>query len=273
MKAHLGIAALIGVCGWAAGAGATGTGSGNSTYVNAQRSTSVAVTIDDQTLTTTDIPLTIFGPFASDVTRQLSALGGQASAHAWQESTLEPGIISLRGGAAGMLYAYHGCGATAAESLFRVTFETEVTTTFALKGELTTLTPADELWFALSRGDVVYVAGGNALQTEPVAQSGVLEPGIYTLIVSARFEQSRCDHFLGLDAAYNLEFTLTVPPCTGDLNDDLLVDDNDFVLFAQAYDLFTVPPADPFADLNGDQVVDDTDFVLFAQAYDLYVCP
>lgn len=61
--------------------------------------------------------------------------------------------------------------------------------------------------------------------------------------------------------------------CPADLTGDGFVDDTDFVLFAQAYDQFTVPPADAGADLNGDTFVDDTDFVLFAQAYDGFVCP
>ena len=61
--------------------------------------------------------------------------------------------------------------------------------------------------------------------------------------------------------------------CPADFNSDGFVDDTDFVIFAQAYDQFTVPPANPATDLNGDSFVDDTDFVLFAQAYDQFVCP
>ena len=61
--------------------------------------------------------------------------------------------------------------------------------------------------------------------------------------------------------------------CPADFTSDGFVDDNDFVLFTQAYDAFTVPPANPACDLNGDSFVDDTDFVLFANAYDAFVCP
>ena len=64
-----------------------------------------------------------------------------------------------------------------------------------------------------------------------------------------------------------------VPACPADFNSDGFVDDTDFVLFAQSYDQFTVPPANPATDLNSDGFVDDTDFVLFAQAYDAFVCP
>ena len=69
-------------------------------------------------------------------------------------------------------------------------------------------------------------------------------------------------------------FTYTeLNSCPADFNGDTFVDDTDFVIFAQAYDAFTVPPANAACDLNSDTFVDDTDFVLFAQAYDSFVCP
>lgn len=63
-----------------------------------------------------------------------------------------------------------------------------------------------------------------------------------------------------------------VTPCQADFNHDGYVDDVDFVLFAQAYDLFTCTGACA-EDMNGDGLVDDVDFVLFAQGYDAYACP
>ncbi|MBX3378989.1 MAG: hypothetical protein KF805_02755 [Phycisphaeraceae bacterium] len=65
--------------------------------------------------------------------------------------------------------------------------------------------------------------------------------------------------------------------CVGDLNNDGLVDDSDFVIFASAYDILdcsdvAMPPGCP-ADLNGDGLVDDLDFVIFAAAYDALLCP
>lgn len=65
--------------------------------------------------------------------------------------------------------------------------------------------------------------------------------------------------------------------CAGDLNSDTIVDDSDFVLFSDAYNVFdcadvAMPDGCP-SDLNGDQFVDDADFVLFAAAYDALVCP
>jgi hypothetical protein len=72
-------------------------------------------------------------------------------------------------------------------------------------------------------------------------------------------------------------FTVIIPACPGDLNNDTFVDDADFVIFATAYNLLDC--TDPGmasgcpADLNNDDFVDDSDFVLFAAAYDALVCP
>ncbi|MBX3390965.1 MAG: carbohydrate-binding protein [Phycisphaeraceae bacterium] len=65
--------------------------------------------------------------------------------------------------------------------------------------------------------------------------------------------------------------------CSGDLNDDNLVDDADFVVFAAAYNLLDCAdpemPAGCPADLNTDSQVDDADFVMFVAAYNLLICP
>jgi 1,4-alpha-glucan branching enzyme len=65
--------------------------------------------------------------------------------------------------------------------------------------------------------------------------------------------------------------------CPADLNADGFVDDEDFVLFAFAYNILdcTDPsmPAGCPADLNEDGFVDDADFSLFAVAYDALLCP
>jgi hypothetical protein len=67
------------------------------------------------------------------------------------------------------------------------------------------------------------------------------------------------------------------PSCPADLTNDGVVDDSDFVQFADAYN--TLDCADPAmpagcpADLNADLFVDDSDFVLFATAYNELLCP
>ncbi|MBN8596117.1 MAG: DUF4082 domain-containing protein [Planctomycetes bacterium] len=67
------------------------------------------------------------------------------------------------------------------------------------------------------------------------------------------------------------------PSCPADFNDDGLVDDADFVLFAGWYDILDcaapeMTPGCP-ADLNADNEVNDLDFVIFANAYDELLCP
>jgi hypothetical protein len=82
---------------------------------------------------------------------------------------------------------------------------------------------------------------------------------------------------LFVDFAYTaLQFT-TIVPCPGDLNADSYVDDADFVIFVDAYNLLdcsdpAMPPECP-ADLNADAIVEDADFVIFAEAYNALVCP
>jgi hypothetical protein len=53
------------------------------------------------------------------------------------------------------------------------------------------------------------------------------------------------------------------------MNRDLLVDDADFVLFADAYNELLAASGD----FNLDGQTDDADFVLFADAYDGLLCP
>lgn len=65
--------------------------------------------------------------------------------------------------------------------------------------------------------------------------------------------------------------------CWGDLNCDGLVDDSDFVIFADAYSILAcsdpdMPPNCP-ADLNDSGIVDDEDFTIFAAAYNTLLCP
>jgi hypothetical protein len=57
--------------------------------------------------------------------------------------------------------------------------------------------------------------------------------------------------------------------CPADFNGDGGVDDNDFVVFARAYNNLL----DLVGDINLDTLSDDADFALFATAYDALVCP
>lgn len=70
-----------------------------------------------------------------------------------------------------------------------------------------------------------------------------------------------------------MTWTLNIPACPADLNNDRVVDDADFVRFASAYELFVCGVGTPcIADFNADGFVDDTDFVHFAAAYEAFTC-
>ncbi|MBY0111511.1 MAG: immunoglobulin domain-containing protein [Phycisphaerales bacterium] len=68
-----------------------------------------------------------------------------------------------------------------------------------------------------------------------------------------------------------------VTVCAADFTCDTMVDDLDFGIFANAYNLLLC--SDPTmdvgcpADINADGMVDDSDFALFAGAYDTLICP
>ncbi|MGH7244973.1 MAG: hypothetical protein ACREJD_16280 [Phycisphaerales bacterium] len=65
--------------------------------------------------------------------------------------------------------------------------------------------------------------------------------------------------------------------CVGDLNNDGVVDDLDFLIFLPAYNLLDCAdgsmPAGCPADFNNDGVVDDADFTIFIPAYNDLLCP
>ncbi|MBX3378536.1 MAG: hypothetical protein KF805_00450 [Phycisphaeraceae bacterium] len=66
-------------------------------------------------------------------------------------------------------------------------------------------------------------------------------------------------------------------PCPWDFNDDGFIDDVDFGLFVDSYDLLecehpSMPPGCP-ADFNHDGIVDDPDFLAFYAAYENLICP
>ena len=71
--------------------------------------------------------------------------------------------------------------------------------------------------------------------------------------------------------------TASVASCPGDINTDGQVDDADFTLFVQAYNILDCAdpamPASCPADLNADGLVDDTDFPIFVVAYNALICP
>ena len=60
--------------------------------------------------------------------------------------------------------------------------------------------------------------------------------------------------------------TPPVPGCTADVNNDGVVDGNDFVAFINSFSVGDVS-VDPIADVNNDLIVDGNDFVEFINAF------
>ncbi len=99
----------------------------------------------------------------------------------------------------------------------------------------------------------------------------------YFLLVGATAAMSRDGHVV-CGRAYSpwyggpWAFVASIPdwePCPSDLNFDGFVDDDDFSIFAKAYDRLTTTDGD----LNVDRLTDDSDFSIFAVAYDALLCP
>ena len=82
------------------------------------------------------------------------------------------------------------------------------------------------------------------------------------------------------DGPFAADAILSLTPnaiCLADFNGDRQVNDEDFVLFAGAYDLLLCSDpeqaADCPADLDSDGLVTDKDFIRFAAAYNALLCP
>ncbi|MBS0191025.1 MAG: NPCBM/NEW2 domain-containing protein [Phycisphaerales bacterium] len=112
---------------------------------------------------------------------------------------------------------------------------------------------------------------GRSSPSIPVAISVV---GASTLsLITDHTGQYNSNHMCWADAS----ITLIGGPCPADLTGDRLVDDEDFSIFAYAYNLLDcADPAMPSncpADLNRDGLVDDADFPLFVVPYNDLLCP
>ncbi|MBX3380015.1 MAG: DNRLRE domain-containing protein [Phycisphaeraceae bacterium] len=118
------------------------------------------------------------------------------------------------------------------------------------------------------------VADAQFMLDHPASDFGWILRGNESAPQSAKKFSTREDLTASNRPALVLEYT---PRCTGDLNQDDVVEDSDFVLFATSYNLLdctdaSIPTGCP-ADFNGDGFVDDSDFVVFVAAYNDLVCP
>ncbi|MBX3380019.1 MAG: hypothetical protein KF805_07975 [Phycisphaeraceae bacterium] len=142
-----------------------------------------------------------------------------------------------------------------------------VVSTVSIRGDLQPI-PGTKTLEAYSLNGAL-LAFDTQLDSNP-APLAISAPGIHHIRM---YSQSAT---VGFD---DLRFDTPVAPalCPGDLNNDGLVDDTDFVLFVAAYNILDCAdpsmPASCPADLNSDGFVDDSDFVGFVAAYNELVCP
>lgn len=124
-----------------------------------------------------------------------------------------------------------------------------------------------------SLGNSVYMTLVPAGQlNQHIAKMRVVTPSP-TPIAGDEISKETTDFGVGFGRMMTLEKWVR----TGDFNNDGLVDDNDFQIFAVAYDILDFAdasmPAGCPADITRDGLVDDTDFTRFVVAYDSLVCP
>lgn len=136
-------------------------------------------------------------------------------------------------------------------------------------------------YWGSTQGFVWTQATGLISASDYFASIGVTMPDTYTVLDCAAVSADGSTIAATVMDSETFElFTAVVRSravCPGDLNNDGLVDDADFVSFAAQYDVLDcADPAMPGycrADINNDGLVEDVDFVLFVQAYDQLVCP
>ncbi|MBN8598740.1 MAG: hypothetical protein J0L78_13800 [Planctomycetes bacterium] len=126
------------------------------------------------------------------------------------------------------------------------------------------------------RTDANFASG--CLEEELNAVGGTIQLGMQDELPTVIDDEGyMLDTAIAVDVGMSADFRCSTSRCVGDLNADQLVDDSDFVLFADAYNVLVCPTNPAYtrcpSDFNGDGIVEDADFVLFASAYDQLICP
>ena len=248
------------------------------TYLNDTRaltaSFAVGNAIDDRS-ESPNVPFTAW-PYDFSLFGEDSFGLGTASVGVTQESAFFPDRFSTSGSGSVFLNPTDTCASGAADSLFEITFRLGAPATFTAEY---TLDADPEVNFAASftvdQNGVFLVNSTANGSSQTRTAAGSLQAGDVRVQISYRDLQAFACSFTNLSrtGSYSLNFTLgPAAACTGDFNNDGFIDDDDFVVFAQQYNLFTVPPANAAADFDSSGFVDDTDFVIFAQSYDRFVC-
>ncbi|MBS0191695.1 MAG: hypothetical protein U0573_11580 [Phycisphaerales bacterium] len=144
--------------------------------------------------------------------------------------------------------------------------------------------PSDNAWYINFDRGYVYQGGDLCVTVRGVGQisgSGLFEGTTVNLTATgaAIYNYGSADATSGL--AYGpigVRFAFTPRAfCPADLNNDGVVDDQDFQIFVVAYNILDCADGSmPFgcpSDLNFDRVVDDLDFQAFLPAYNTLICP
>ncbi|MFN9972491.1 MAG: immunoglobulin domain-containing protein, partial [Phycisphaerae bacterium] len=194
--------------------------------------------------------------------------------------TSESGDIRMFGGLRvsdsailGDTWAFNGEPAPAFPGGVSGTGEYESGSTVTVAALIVVGTSPDLLWYrdGVALADGVTASGsvisGSQTRTLVIANVRPGDAGLY---------RCRGTNACGSDESSGALVQVTVR-CPADFNGDLFVDDSDFVIFAEAYNLLDCAdpsmPAGCPADLTLDGFVDDSDFVAFASAYELLLCP
>ena len=210
----------------------------------------------------------IVGPMSASVvyfpdTRTTYSLGGASAGQQSQIRTYSPGSPWITSNPAGVV----GCLGGSANVAVRIAPQQDVTFQWYRNG----VAVQNGLGGAAPGGGLVSNSSGTAPPDGNIvlhiSNANANDVGTFTAVLT-----TTCGSVGTAPTALTLQTC-----CPGDLNADTIVDDADFVIFAEAYNLLDcADPAMPMgcpADLNADLVVDDADFVLFASAYDALLCP
>ena len=225
-----------------------------------------------------------FGPFDSMV--QADDVFGEATVHATASQQSQIGSTSLSG-IGSITHQDIGLGFSGAQSFFRVTIELPAANNlskFVVSGQLNAQAmPSDPNVAAVAFADIILTGPGTqtvfshtvGFPGQPnslaVAEAGVLPPGRYTLVVSARsfIDDGGFPQFTA-DATFDFTFDVSI---LGDVDTD---GDADFVDLGAMVAVLIGAPLDPAhmanADLNGDGSANGDDIQLMVDAL-LFVPP
>jgi hypothetical protein len=158
---------------------------------------------------------------------------------------------------------------------FEITFQLTETTTWSIPSSSISSIGAGSASITLKQGASTIFSYSTSVGNV----GGTLEAGQYTLMgdASASTSWSGSSSFSTADLFVQFELAPGGTSCTGDFNNDSVVDDSDFLVFVAGYNLLLC--SDPGmtvgcpADFNSDGQVDDQDFPPFVAAYNALACP